>query len=43
MDRAFAVKHQHAKVSSDENLTEVKDSDKIALITGITGQDRSYL
>src|SRR5438445_3924695 len=26
-----------------KNLTEVKDSNKLALITGITGQDGSYL
>src|SRR6266702_4313009 len=26
-----------------QNLTEVKDSNKLALITGITGQDGSYL
>ena len=26
-----------------QNLTEVKDSNKVALITGITGQDGSYL
>ena len=26
-----------------QNLTEVKDSKKLALITGITGQDGSYL
>src|SRR5881397_3320976 len=43
MDGAFGVKRDQAKVSSDENLTNVKDYSKVALITGITGQDGSYL
>jgi hypothetical protein len=31
------------RLVSDENLTELKDSNKVALITGITGQKGSYL